>query len=63
MKDSKVRIELNSSGIREILKSEMMMSALEAEAEKMGEIDSTYVGINRCNVRIKENGNVNRREN
>ena len=62
MKDSKVKIVLNSPGIREVLKSEMMMRAIEAEAEKMGDIDSTYVGIYRCNVSIKENGNVNRRD-
>lgn len=45
-------------GIREILKSQMVMDALKAEAEKHGEIDSGYVGLLRCNVSIKEKGNA-----
>lgn len=62
MKNSKVKVVLNTPGIREILKSQMMMSAVEAEAEKLGDIESTYVGVNRCNVIVKENTNADRRE-
>lgn len=54
----KVKIVLNRLGIREILKSQMVMDALEQEAEKIGEIDSSYVGILRCNVSVKESGNA-----
>lgn len=54
----KVKIVLNRMGIREILKSEMVMDALKAEAEQIGEIDSAYVGPLRCNVSVKENGNA-----
>ena len=52
---SKVKIVLNRMGIREILKSEMVMDALESEAMKHGEIENGYVGLLRCNVSIKEN--------
>lgn len=56
MKDSKVEIVLNRMGIREILKSQMVMDALMDEAEKLGEIENGYVGLYRCNVSVKENG-------
>lgn len=58
MKESKVKIVLNRMGIREILKSQMMMDAVMNEAEKLGEVENGYVGLYRCNVSIKEKENV-----
>lgn len=52
------KIELNSSGIREVLKSQMMMDAVMAEATKHGEIDSSFVGFDRVHVIVKESGNA-----
>ena len=57
MSESKVKIELNSQGIKEILKSQMMMDAVKAEAEKRGEFETSFVGFDRCHVLVKEKGN------
>lgn len=56
---SKVKIKLNSAGVRAVLKSEGMMSILEGEANRRasqlgsGYGVSTYVGRNRCNAEIR----------
>ena len=50
MKDSKVKIKLNSSGIKEVLKSQFMMDAIMAEGEKQGDIETSFVGFDRCHV-------------
>ena len=55
MSDTKVKVKLNSSGIRAVLQSQFMMDAITAEAEKIGEIDSSFVGFDRCHVIVKEN--------
>lgn len=56
MKDSKVRIELNSAGIKEVLKSQFMMNAIVSEGEKLGEPETSFVGFDRVHVIVKENG-------
>lgn len=59
MSDSKVKIVLLDDGIQSVLKSQMVMNALKEEAVKIGEIDSCFVGIYRCNVAVrKEKGNA-----
>lgn len=50
MKESKVKIKLNSSGIKEVLKSQFMMDAILAEAEKEGELEKSFVGFDRCHA-------------
>lgn len=60
MKDSKVKIKLNSQGIKEVLKSQFMMDAVQAEAEKLGDFETSFVGFDRCHVIVKENGNADR---
>ena len=52
-----MKVKLNSKGIKEVLKSQMMMDAVEAEAEKHGEPESSFVGFDRCHVLVKENSN------
>jgi len=54
----KVRIELNSDGVRELLRSPEIMSACMEVANSIrgnygGETElSAYVGVNRCNVSV-----------
>ena len=53
MRDSKVKIKLNSSGIREVLKSQNMMDAVMNVAEDQGEIETNFVGFDRVQVIVK----------
>lgn len=56
MKDSKVKIDwMNWKGFDEVRKSQMMMDALLDQAESVGDIETSYVGISRCHVIVKEN--------
>lgn len=50
MNGSKVKVKLNSQGIKEVLKSQFMMDAVKSEAEKLGEFESSFVGFDRCHV-------------
>lgn len=58
MKKSKVRVKLNSQGIKEILKSQFMMDAIMNEGEKHGEPETSFVGFDRVHVIVKEKGNA-----
>lgn len=57
MKESKVKVKLNSKGIQEVLKSQFMMDAITAEGEKLGDFETSFVGFDRCHVIIKETEN------
>lgn len=57
MRDSKVKIKLNSSGIREVLKSQNMMDAVMNVAEDQGEIETNFVGFDRVQVIVKTEDN------
>lgn len=50
MNGSKVKVKLNSAGIKEVLKSDFMMDALKAEGTKHGEFETSFVGFDRCHV-------------
>ncbi len=59
MRDSKVKIQLNSTGIREVLKSQFMMDAVMNVAEDQGDIETNFVGFDRVQVIVKtENNNA-----
>lgn len=59
MRESKVKVKLNSSGIREILKSQFMMDAVMDEAEDHGDIETNFVGFDRVQVIVRtEDGNA-----
>ena len=60
MNDSKVKVKLNSSGIKEVLKSQFMMDAVMSAGERLGDPDTSFVGFDRCHVIVKESGNANR---
>lgn len=62
MKNSKVKVKLNSAGIKEVLKSQFMMTAIQREGEKLGDPETSFVGFDRCHVIVKETGNANRTE-
>jgi len=62
LKNSKVKVKLNSAGIKEVLKSQFMMTAIQNEGEKLGEPETSFVGFDRCHVIVKETGNANRTE-
>lgn len=50
------KVELNKSGVIALLKSQDIMQELEKVAEaQLGEIDTTFVGFDRCHVICKEN--------
>lgn len=52
------RVQLNKSGLIALLKSQDIMDGLESVANQQGyEIDSTFVGFDRCHVVCKESGN------
>lgn len=46
---------MNWKGFDEVRKSQMMMDALLDQAESVGDIETSYVGISRCHVIVKEN--------
>lgn len=51
------KIELNSSGIIKLLQSREIMDELEKVAvDQYGEIESSYVGFDRCHVICKDTG-------
>lgn len=56
MKDTKVKFKPNSSGIRALLQSQMMMDAVENQARSQGEIDHSFVGFDRVQVIVRTEG-------
>lgn len=48
------RIKLDNKGIRSLLQSDEMMSAMKSEANKQGQIVKDYVGFDRVHVVVKE---------
>lgn len=56
MKDTKVKFKPNSSGIRALLQSQMMMDAVENQARSQGEVEHSFVGFDRVQVIVKTEG-------
>ena len=65
----KVEVELDSAGVRELLKSGEIMTVLEGEALQRAQLAgagygvNTYVGRNRCNAEILAETEEARRDN
>ena len=59
MKNSKVKVKLNSSGVVEVLKSQFMMDAVLNEAEKLGKVESSFVGFDRCHAVVYKGKDTN----
>ena len=66
---NRVKVELNSAGVRELLKSGEIMAVLEGEAMQRAQMAgpgydvNTYVGRNRCNAEILAETEEARRDN
>ena len=56
MKDTKVKFKPNSSGIRALLQSQMMMDAVQDQARSQGEVEHSFVGFDRVQVIVKTEG-------
>ena len=56
MNDTKVKFKPNSSGIRALLQSQMMMDAVENQARSQGEVEHSFVGFDRVQVIVKTEG-------
>ena len=55
-----VKVELNKSGVKKVLQSDGVMSALKADADKVGngQMFANFVGYDRCHVLVRDpNGN------
>lgn len=50
------KIEINKDRVGALLKSSEVMSALKKNAKSVGQIDSDWVGFDRCHVTIKKEG-------
>lgn len=56
MKDTKVKFKPNSSGIRALLQSQMVMDAVQNQARSQGEVEHSFVGFDRVQVIVKTEG-------
>jgi hypothetical protein len=56
LKDTKVKFKPNSSGIRALLQSQMMMDAVQNQARSQGEVEHSFVGFDRVQVIVKTEG-------
>lgn len=56
---SKVKVKLNYANVGKLLKSQMMMDAVQEAAGSQGEIDTSFVGYDRVQVIVKTEGNDN----
>lgn len=54
MSDFIQKVEPNPDGIKALLQSQEVMDTLLAEGEKIGSIETSFVGFDRCHVVIKE---------
>lgn len=48
-------IEFHSDGFKALLQSQEIMSVLLEQGEKMGTVEDSFVGFDRCHVVVKEN--------
>lgn len=54
------KFELNKSGVRKLLQSGDVMEILKDNASVIGEIDTNFVGFDRCHVIVKEENDAYR---
>lgn len=57
------RVELDRSGVRKLLQSNEVMETLKNNANVIGEIDTNFVGFDRCHVIVKDENNAYRDDN
>lgn len=54
------KIELNTGGVRKLLQSKETMEALIENAGLIGEMETNFVGFDRCHVIVKDENNAYR---
>ena len=57
------RVELDRSGVRKLLQSNEVMETLKNNANVIGEIDTNFVGFDRCHVIVKDENDAYRDDN
>lgn len=57
------KIELDRSGVRKLLQSNDAMKALIDNSGKIGEMETNFVGFDRCHVIVKDESNAYRTDN
>lgn len=60
MKYEVEKVVLNRSGVRKLLQSDETMKALKDNAGVIGEIETNFVGFDRCHVIVKDENNAYR---
>lgn len=60
MKVEVTKITLNKGGVRKLLQSSEIMETLKDNANIIGEIDSNFVGFDRCHVIVKDENDAYR---
>ena len=60
MKVEVKKVELDRSGVRKLLQSNDVMKTLKEDANQIGEIDTNFVGFDRCHVIVKDENNAYR---
>ena len=63
MKVEVTKITLDKGGVRKLLQSGEIMETLKDNADMIGDIDSNFVGFDRCHVIVKDNNNAYRNNN
>lgn len=58
MKLKVTKVELNRQGVKDLLKSNEVMSALEENAPILGDVDTKYIGVNRARVVVNSDRNT-----
>lgn len=58
-----VIFKLNKAGVRELMRSQEMVEALQQEAQSYGDTSDTYIGSNRANVMVETGGRNDRSDN
>lgn len=54
------KIELNTGGVRKLLQSKETMEALVENSGVIGEMETNFVGFDRCHVIVKDENNAYR---
>ena len=54
------KIELNTGGVRKLLQSKETMEALIDNSGLIGEMETNFVGFDRCHVIVKDENNAYR---
>lgn len=63
MKVEVKKVVLDRSGVRKMLQSNEVMEILKDNANVVGDIDTNFVGFDRCHVIVKDENNAYRDNN